>query len=54
MLEVAFDLIYFTFLCFVCVCDYEVRYFLDFFFLNEFVPVFPFGENGLAAVSLFI
>lgn len=38
-LEVVFDLIYFTSLRFVCVCDYKVRCFLD-FLLMTFLLVF--------------
>lgn len=36
-LEVVFDLIYFTSLHFVCVCDYKVRCFLDFFLMTFFL-----------------
>lgn len=38
-LEVVFDVIYFTSLRFVCVCDYKVRCFLD-FLLMTFLLVF--------------
>lgn len=33
-LDVVFDLIYFTSLCFACICDYKVRCFLDFFLMT--------------------